>query len=133
MQLNPRQLLTQFGHVLQQSLFPAVEAETGELSSEQRLLASVLSLIPLEKMLSARRAPTGRRARDRAALATAFLAKAILNLTTTRELMARLRVDEALRRLCGWRVRRRCRMNRNFREHSPNSPRPGCPSSCTKR
>jgi len=93
---------TQFGHVLQQSLFPAVEAETGELSSEQRLLASVLSLIPLEKMLSARRAPTGRRARDRAALATAFLAKAILNLTTTRELMARLRVDEALRRLCGW-------------------------------
>lgn len=102
MQLNPRQLLTQFGHVLQQSLFPAVEAETGELSSEQRLLASVLSLIPLEKMLSARRSRTGRRAKDRAALATAFLAKAILNLTTTRDLMARLRVDEGLRRLCGW-------------------------------
>jgi hypothetical protein len=102
MQLNPRQLLTQFGHVLQQSLFPAVEAEIGELTPEQRLLASVLSLIPLEKMLSARRSSTGRRARDRAALATAFLAKAILNLATTRDLIARLRVDEALRSLCGW-------------------------------
>src|SRR5579884_1036192 len=53
-------------------------------------------------MLSARRSATGRRARDRAALATAFVAKAILNLATTRDLIARLRVDEGLRRLCGW-------------------------------
>ncbi|HWF07632.1 MAG TPA: transposase, partial [Bryobacteraceae bacterium] len=53
-------------------------------------------------MLSARRAGTGRPARDRAALATAFLAKAILNLPTTRDLISRLRVDDALRRFCGW-------------------------------
>lgn len=30
------------------------------------------------------------------------MAKAILNLPTTRDLIARLRVDESLRRLCGW-------------------------------
>jgi hypothetical protein len=53
-------------------------------------------------LLSARRAATGRPARDRAALATAFMAKAILNLPTTRDLISRLKVDEALRQYCGW-------------------------------
>jgi hypothetical protein len=66
------------------------------------LLASVTALIPLERMLSARRAGTGRPARDRAALSVAFMAKAVLNLPTTRDLIDRLRVDETLRRLCGW-------------------------------
>jgi hypothetical protein len=66
------------------------------------LLASVISLAPLGRMLYARRASTGRPAKDRAALATAFLAKAVLNLPTTRDLISRLRVDEALRRFCGW-------------------------------
>src|SRR5450432_783223 len=59
-------------------------------------------MAPLERFLSARRAATGRPARDRAALATAFMAKAILNLPTTRDLISRLRVDEALRQFCGW-------------------------------
>jgi hypothetical protein len=35
-------------------------------------------------------------------LATAFIAKAILNLPNTRDLMGRLRVDEGLRAICGW-------------------------------
>jgi hypothetical protein len=56
-------------------------------------------------LLSARRAPIGRPAKDRAALATAFIANAILNLPTTRDLIGRLRVDESLRRICGWRSR----------------------------
>jgi len=41
------------------------------------------------------------RDRDRAAMAPAFLASAILILTTTRDLMTRLRMDLG-RRLCGW-------------------------------
>jgi hypothetical protein len=36
-------------------------------------------------------------------LATAFVAKAILNLPTTRDLIDRLRVDQALHQFCGWR------------------------------
>lgn len=35
-------------------------------------------------------------------MAAAFLAKSILNLPTTRQLIDRLRADEPLRRLCGW-------------------------------
>jgi hypothetical protein len=103
MQLTPRQALLQFAHVLQLELFPCLEAAVGPLTPPLELLAAVVSLVPLHRLLDVGRARTGRPARDRAALATAFLAKAILNLPTTRGLLDRLRVDEALRRFCGWR------------------------------
>jgi transposase len=60
-------------------------------------------MAPLERFLG-RRAATGRPAKDRAALASAFVAKAVLNLPTTRDLIARLKVDESLRRLCGFKT-----------------------------
>ena len=103
MQLTARQAILQFGQVLQQQLFPHLEASVGRLSPELELLAAVVSLVPLGKFLAAGRARTGRPAKDRAALATAFMAKAILNLPTTRDLLDRLRVDQALRQFCGWR------------------------------
>ena len=102
MQITPRAILAQFAHVLQQQLFPRLEAAVGPLSPQLQLLASVIALVPLGGLLTNRRARTGRPAKDRSALATAFLAKAILNLVTTRDLMDRLRVDEALRQFCGW-------------------------------
>lgn len=102
MQLNPRQLVTQFAHMLQEELFPLLRTVTGPLSPQMQLVASVVAMLPLERLLSARRASTGRPAKDRSALATAFMAKAILNLPTTRDLISRLRVDESLRQFCGW-------------------------------
>ena len=99
MQLNPLRIATQFAHVLQQQLFPGLQATIGPPGKD---LAAVVSMAPLERMLSANRASTGRPAKDRSALATAFLAKAGLNLPATRDLMSRLRVDAALRRFCGW-------------------------------
>src|SRR5258708_7507777 len=103
MQLNPRELVMQFAHVLQQDLFPMLQAAAGPLSAQLQLLASIIALVPLVRLLSARRASTGRPAKDRAALATAFIAKAVMNLPTTRDLLDRLRVDQALRQFCGWR------------------------------
>jgi hypothetical protein len=102
MQLNAREIVTQFAHLLQQELFPMLESSVGPLSADLQRLAAVMALVPLDRLLSAQRARTGRPAKDRAALATAYIAKAILNLPNTRHLMARLRVDEALRRFCGW-------------------------------
>ena len=102
MQLTSRQVVTQFAHLLQEELFPLLQSSVGPLNGQMRLLASVIFLAPLGRILYARRASTGRPAKDRAALATAFLAKAVLNLPTTRDLISRLRVDEALRRFCGW-------------------------------
>lgn len=102
MQHTSRGVVMQFAHLLQQELFPRLAVAVGPLSPQLQLLASVVSLIPLAGPLAARRASTGRPAKDRVALATAFLAKAIFNLPTTRDLMSRLRVDEPLRRICGW-------------------------------
>jgi len=106
MQLTAREAFLQFGHVLQQELFPQLKQVLGQLSPELELLTSVVSLVPLARLLHARRANTGRPPKDRAALATAFMAKAILNLPDTRHLIGRLRVDEALRQLCGWKSAR---------------------------
>jgi hypothetical protein len=103
MQITSRQALSQCAHVLQQDLFPRLEEAAGPLSPALKLLAAVSALVPLHHYLSARRARTGRPARDRAALASAFMAKAILNLPTTRDLIDRLKADRALRLLCGWR------------------------------
>src|SRR5450631_3266047 len=72
MQLTPRQIVTQFAHLLQEELFPLLQTVTGPLSRQMELLTSVVALAPLERMLSARRSGTGRPAKDRAALATAF-------------------------------------------------------------
>jgi hypothetical protein len=92
----------QFAHLLQEDLFPRIASAVGPLSAELELLAAVMSLSPVEGIIGARRYFTGRPAKDRAALATAFVAKAILNLPTTRDLISRLQVDETLRRFCGW-------------------------------
>ena len=102
MQLNPRQLVTQFAHLLQLDIFPALETVTGPISEAMQLVAAVVPLLPLQRSLDARRSRTGRPAKDRAAMATAFIAKAVLNLATTRDLIERLKVDDSLRRLCGW-------------------------------
>jgi hypothetical protein len=51
MQLTPRQLIVQFAHVLQQDLFPAIQAALGPFSPQMQLLMSVVSLLPLERLL----------------------------------------------------------------------------------
>src|ERR1700687_4486400 len=126
MQLNPRELVMQFAHVLQQELFPLLQSAAGPLSEPLQLLASIISLVPLGRLLSARKAATGRPAKDRAALATAFMAKAVLNLATTRDLIDRLRVDQALRQFCGWRSPRalphESKFSRAFAEFAATEP-----------
>ena len=103
MQLTSRAGLLQFAHVCQQEMFPKLEAALDGMTPQLKLLVSVVSLVPLARILNARRAVTGRPAKDRTALATAFIAKAVLGLPTTRDLIDRLKVDGALRQLCGWR------------------------------
>jgi hypothetical protein len=101
MQITTRQLVFQHAHILQQGLFPHLATVIGPLSPHMELLAGVCALVPLHKLIG-RRCHMGRPAKDRLALATAFIAKAIFNLPTTRDLIDRLRVDHALREYCGW-------------------------------
>ena len=50
----------------------------------------------------------GRPPKDRAWLANAFVAKAVLGLDTTTGLIERLSIDRALRRICGFPVSLKC-------------------------
>ncbi len=100
MQNTPRLLLMQFSQLCQMELFPVLEQETGELSVYGKLLVEVLSMTQLHRFVH--RQWRGRPREDRRALIAAFLAKAIYNLPTTRQLMDRLKADSQLRALCGW-------------------------------
>jgi len=95
-------LISQFGEVLQQRFFPALEEETGPLSENHQRLVTVLGMIGLEVHLQMRRGGRGRPPQDRLALARAFVAKAIWNLPTTEMLIQLLGSDTSLRRICGW-------------------------------
>ena len=59
-------------------------------------------LVRVEALLPYFRGQVGRPEEDRAALARAFIAKAVFDIPTTRGLIERLEVDGRLWRLCGW-------------------------------
>ena len=101
--LTPRNCLMQFAHVLQASLFPVIEEECGPASAQAKLLMQVLAAVPLGPWIQ-RRCGRGRHREDRTALAAAFIAKAVYNCATTRDLIGRLKADAQMRRLCGWRA-----------------------------
>lgn len=106
MNLTLRTQLAQFGHLLQQELLPALEERVGVLSECARRFAEVLAMIPLARFVPVSRGWNGRPAKDRHAIACAFVAKAVYNLATTRQLIERLQADESLRQLCGWKLGR---------------------------
>jgi hypothetical protein len=92
---------------VQRSLFPYLEECLPVLSQKHRDLVLVLETVRIEEYL----APSwmqrlGRKPKDRKALARAFVAKAVYNEPTSKSFLGRLRVDESLRRICGW--QRRC-------------------------
>jgi hypothetical protein len=72
------------------------------LSGHHKQLVSVLGLVRIETFLPSWRGLLGRPPSERAALARAFIAKAVFNLPTTTLLIDILRADKTLRRLCGW-------------------------------
>src|SRR4029079_3562857 len=94
--------LSQFWETIQRGLFGRLEAELGELSGKQKQLVKILELLRIEDYVEQWRLIKGRPLRDRKAIARAFIAKAVYNLETTRQLLERLSQDSSLRRICGW-------------------------------
>ena len=86
---------------LQQSLFPNLEDQLLPQTEKHGSVMVVLDMVDPAKLLSLR-ASTGRPPACRTALASAFVAKAVLNLSTTDALIDRLRCDKVLRHLCGF-------------------------------
>ena len=94
--------LSQFWLTVQGGLFEWLEAELGELSPKQKQLVQILELVRIESFVKRCWGMKGRPLEDRRAIARAFVAKAVYNMETTRQLLERLGNDVSLRRICGW-------------------------------
>ena len=102
MKLTLRQQITQFAHVLQTGLFPVLNEELGELTPSAKRLVATLEMIPLARFVPSSRGWVGRPSKDRLAIASAFVAKAVYGFALTRQLLDALASDTQLRRICGW-------------------------------
>jgi hypothetical protein len=102
MKLTLRQQITQFAQVLQTELFPVLQAELGKLTAPAKRLVATLEMIPLARFVPSSRGWIGRPSKDRLAVASAFVAKAVYGFSTTRQLLDALDRDAQLRQICGW-------------------------------
>jgi len=99
--------LTLWANCLQRQLFPALEAEMGPLSDQEQEFVRVVELVDLSSLMTQYAwARIGRKPASRLALAKAYIAKMIWNLSTTEALVDQLKSAPTLRRLCGWDTRR---------------------------
>ena len=101
--MSLREMLSDYWYAFQQDrLFPRLESELGPMGARYELFVTVLELVRVEALLPCIDGLVGRPVEDRAALARAFMAKAVFDIPTTRALIERLQVDGRLCRLCGW-------------------------------
>jgi hypothetical protein len=89
-------------NVLQYDLMPELKRECGALTPKLEKLVHILDWVRIEEWSVQTWVGIGRKPHDRSALANAFVAKAVLGLTTTRALIERLTMDRSLKRLCGF-------------------------------
>jgi Transposase domain (DUF772) len=101
MKLTIADHLKQFMRVMQGALFRALQEELGPLTEKHRQRVALLNMVHIEALIACVRGSVGRPAKDRRAIARAFVAKAVCNMSTTRQLLERLAVDTTLRRICG--------------------------------
>lgn len=96
--------LSQIWFEIQEVLFPFIEKQAKEpLTEKLKHLVTTLELIRIEDMVRVPEYWQGQSPRNRKQIARAFVAKAVYNMDTTRELIDRLKISPALRRICGWR------------------------------
>ena len=88
---------------IQGILFPFMEKEIEEpLTEKLKQLVATLELIRIEDFVHIPNYWLGQSPKNRKQIARSFVAKAVYNMTTTRELIDRLKTTPALRRICGW-------------------------------
>lgn len=100
--MSLRDSLSSYWGRFQGELFPFLEETVGFLTDSHRALVTVVDMTRLDGFVPHWHGLPGRPVAERAALARAFVAKAVLNLPTTRMLIERIEADKTLRRLCGW-------------------------------
>jgi hypothetical protein len=100
--MHLREFLSSTWDHIQDNLFPWLREELGPLTDLHKRVIVTLELARVETLVGEWRGLPGRPPSDRAALARAFVAKAVMGIPTTKMLIERLTADKQLRRLCGW-------------------------------
>ena len=86
----------------QRELFPEIQDAVGPLLKNHQRFVMALGIICPEDFTLRISQRDGRPLCDRINLVRAFIAKAIWDIPTTRDLVERLKVDRQMRNLCGW-------------------------------
>ena len=102
MNTTQRTGMMQRWHVLQYDLLPELKNEVGVLTPKLEQVIDTLKWVRIDEFVVSSWCGNGRPPHDRAALASAFVAKAVLGLSITKGLIERLTIDRALRRICGF-------------------------------
>src|SRR5262249_23162675 len=100
--MHLREFLSSTWDHIQHNLFPWLGEELGPLTDLHKRVIVTLELARVETLVGVWRGLPGRPPSDRAALARAFVAKAVMGIPTTKMLIERLTAGKQLRRLGGW-------------------------------
>ncbi len=90
---------------IQNTLFPFLREERGPLSEKHQQLIAVLEFARVEDCIGYRGICAGAPPADRQALARAFVAKPVYNISMNSHLRDRLLCDKVLWRICGFESR----------------------------
>jgi hypothetical protein len=102
MDTTQRQRIMQRWYVIQHELLPELAEQYGPLTPKLEKVIHTLEWIRIEEFTGPSWCGVGRPPFERAWLANAFVAKAVLGLATTVGLIERLTIDRALCRICGF-------------------------------
>ncbi len=102
MNATERDLILQRWNLVHHELVPQLGAELGGLTPPLERVIHALEWVRIEEVTHSRFDDLGRPPPELAWMANAFVAKAVLGLTTTVALIERLSIDRALRRICGF-------------------------------
>lgn len=97
-----RKILSKYWDNIHSTLFPQLEEDIGALSSEHKKIVSLLDLIRIEDFIYSTRFAFGRPANERSAIARAYIAKIVLKLPYTKQVIKQLNNDKQLRAICGF-------------------------------
>lgn len=99
-----RLTLSQFWNNVQYLLFPLVEKDVGTLSDDYKKLVAILELVRIEEFIPDSRFEPGRPTKVKPKIARAFIAKIVLKVFSTKNLIELLESDSQLRVICGWEI-----------------------------
>ena len=97
-----RHALSSIWNHFQHNLFPIFQDELGTLTERQEKLVLAIDVAQVERYFPYRGRIPGRPQSNRAAIARAFIAKAIYDFPTTETLLEHVKTSPSLRRICGW-------------------------------